>query len=580
MCVKRLVQIGLAEEGLFRMAGSATKVKRIKGAFDANLIDDATLAANGEYHRDYDVHVVAGALKCYLRELPIPLLTYTLHQEWLDAARIQDRDQRLKELWSVVQKLPKPNHENLSYLIQFLALLASWKRLNKMTFNNIAIVMAPNLIWSVEDNHQEDVMSNLGRNIHLGGSYRQIVELLIEFSDYFFQERINFNEPKMPAETSAEPENLNGAANAAPPSYVTLPRSSSGHRRTTSSDFNKIDHSPSGISLDKLQGVDCESPKQNARRKKQAAPLPPQGSNRISDSSSPEQQRTSLVPTREAPVPIHPRTIPPPSVSPSAKISSPRDGNVPPTPAVRLHHSGSIRRPNIEPPKPPVVLHQPEALGSQTGTKPPPPRPVPPVLDRTSGDPLGSSIDSSISSSMSNSADSNAFASTAPAESTFHHQDTSIKAPIGFEHLDNGSVDDLEEKVVLRRESRDLVDSGSSANEFRKSRDLVDNGSSANEFRKSLENVIQLQASGQPLMLPRNQGNNVLSSSREDLCDGGGEEAVPVRAVPPVPAVRLSKEGYQTSGTDVKHDPSVSNIFFLNLECDVFAFINLSSVAI
>lgn len=39
-----------------------------------------------DYEAQDDIHAVAGALKQYLRELPEPLLTHKLHDEWLKAA--------------------------------------------------------------------------------------------------------------------------------------------------------------------------------------------------------------------------------------------------------------------------------------------------------------------------------------------------------------------------------------------------------------------------------------------------------------------------------------------------------------
>ena len=60
----------MEEEGLFRIAGGASKLRRIKLSLDACCL---TLPTALEYK---DPHVVAGALKSYLRELPEPLLTY------------------------------------------------------------------------------------------------------------------------------------------------------------------------------------------------------------------------------------------------------------------------------------------------------------------------------------------------------------------------------------------------------------------------------------------------------------------------------------------------------------------------
>lgn len=64
------------------------------------------------------------------------------------AAKIIHNDTRLRALWEVLYKLPPANLENLRFLIKFLAVLTKNQDVNKMTPQNIAIVIAPNLIWS------------------------------------------------------------------------------------------------------------------------------------------------------------------------------------------------------------------------------------------------------------------------------------------------------------------------------------------------------------------------------------------------------------------------------------------------
>ena len=59
----------------------ASKVRRMKNSFDACCL---TLPTALEYR---DPHVIAGALKMYLRELPEPLMTRSLYEEWMAAAR-------------------------------------------------------------------------------------------------------------------------------------------------------------------------------------------------------------------------------------------------------------------------------------------------------------------------------------------------------------------------------------------------------------------------------------------------------------------------------------------------------------
>jgi hypothetical protein len=66
---------------LFLLVAGASKLRRMKMSFDACCL---TLSTALEYR---DPHVIAGALKSYLRDLPQPLMTYTLYDEWMAAAR-------------------------------------------------------------------------------------------------------------------------------------------------------------------------------------------------------------------------------------------------------------------------------------------------------------------------------------------------------------------------------------------------------------------------------------------------------------------------------------------------------------
>ncbi|XP_013383351.1 rho GTPase-activating protein 17 isoform X2 [Lingula anatina] len=168
-CVCTLLEIGMEEEGLFRVAGGAAKVKKLKAAFDAGIVDMS------DYVRD--IHCIAGALKLYLRELPEPLLTYDLYDEWMAAAQIQDPDQRLQALWMTANKLPKPNYDNLKYLIKFLAKLAESSEVNKMNASNIAIVIGPNLIWPSNDT---------GPSVLTASTQSSITESFVTHAEWFF----------------------------------------------------------------------------------------------------------------------------------------------------------------------------------------------------------------------------------------------------------------------------------------------------------------------------------------------------------------------------------------------------------
>lgn len=78
-------------------------------------------------------------------------ILFRLYSEWMTASKIVQSDTRLQAIWEVLHKLPQINYDNLRYLIKFLAKLSTNCDVNKMTPQNIAIVIAPNLIWAQED---------------------------------------------------------------------------------------------------------------------------------------------------------------------------------------------------------------------------------------------------------------------------------------------------------------------------------------------------------------------------------------------------------------------------------------------
>ncbi|XP_076007896.1 rho GTPase-activating protein 44-like isoform X1 [Genypterus blacodes] len=178
-CVTMLLECGMQEEGLFRVAPSASKLKKLKASLDCGVLDVQEYSA--------DPHAIAGALKSYLRELPEPLMTFELYNEWIQASNIQDQDKRLQALLSTCEKLPSANSNNFKYLIKFLSKLTEYQDLNKMTEGNIAIVLGPNLLWTHNDGNITEMMTTVSLQI-VG-----IIEPIIQHADWFFPGEIEFN---------------------------------------------------------------------------------------------------------------------------------------------------------------------------------------------------------------------------------------------------------------------------------------------------------------------------------------------------------------------------------------------------
>ncbi|XP_028423249.1 rho GTPase-activating protein 17a isoform X2 [Perca flavescens] len=178
-CIMMLLETGMKEEGLFRIAAGASKLKKLKAALDCST------SQLEEFYSD--PHAVAGALKSYLRELPEPLMSYQLYDEWIQASSVSDPDKRLQALWVVCDKLPKNNKTNLRYLVKFLTKLAQDSEVNKMTPSNIAIVLGPNLMWAKTEGSLAEMAA--ATSVHVVA----IVEPIIQHADWFFPEDVEFN---------------------------------------------------------------------------------------------------------------------------------------------------------------------------------------------------------------------------------------------------------------------------------------------------------------------------------------------------------------------------------------------------
>uniref|UniRef100_A0A8C4IHU2 Rho GTPase-activating protein 44 n=1 Tax=Dicentrarchus labrax TaxID=13489 RepID=A0A8C4IHU2_DICLA len=178
-CVTMLLECGMQEEGLFRVAPSASKLKKLKASLDCGVLDVQEYSA--------DPHAIAGALKSYLRELPEPLMTYELYNDWIQASNIQDQDKRLQALLNACEKLPPANNNNFKYLIKFLSKLTEYQDVNKMTPGNIAIVLGPNLLWMHNEGNITEMMTTVSLQI-VG-----IIEPIIQHADWFFPGEIEFN---------------------------------------------------------------------------------------------------------------------------------------------------------------------------------------------------------------------------------------------------------------------------------------------------------------------------------------------------------------------------------------------------
>ncbi|XP_004562346.3 rho GTPase-activating protein 17a isoform X5 [Maylandia zebra] len=388
-CVMMLLETGMKEEGLFRIAAGASKLKKLKAALDCST------SQLEEFYSD--PHAVAGALKSYLRELPEPLMTFQLYDEWIQASSVSDPDKRLQALWVVCDKLPKNNKNNLRYLVKFLAKLAQESEQNKMTPSNISIVLGPNLLWAKTEGSLAEMAA--ATSVHVVA----IVEPIIQHADWFFPEDVEFNVSGMfvmPTPASNHNNHLDydsGTIERKRPGSMVGPENDTGRkdnspklRDSTSTPTPALQRNGSGGGSQAAgqlgtgtpaAGSMGPSPHMMRRGTKKQAPAPPkptnpppsQPCNSVNHSSSSVSSQTFS----STPRPL--------SSHSSTSVTSPTSH---PSATHRRHSSNQppIQAPSHPPPEPPTQANpsvQPTSLGQPSGDQhsadpSPPGTPTPP----------------------------------------------------------------------------------------------------------------------------------------------------------------------------------------------------------
>ncbi|XP_047435965.1 unconventional myosin-IXAa isoform X3 [Mugil cephalus] len=126
---------GLYTEGIYRKPGSTNKIKELKQGLDSD-VDNMNLD-------EYNIHVIASVFKQWLRDLPNPLMTFELYDEFIRAMALQDKKEMIRGVYSVIDQLSRTHLNTLERLIFHLVRIALQEDTNRMSANALAIVFAP-----------------------------------------------------------------------------------------------------------------------------------------------------------------------------------------------------------------------------------------------------------------------------------------------------------------------------------------------------------------------------------------------------------------------------------------------------
>uniref|UniRef100_A0A8C4LEZ9 Rho GTPase activating protein 9 n=1 Tax=Equus asinus asinus TaxID=83772 RepID=A0A8C4LEZ9_EQUAS len=157
LCIAAVDKRGLDVDGIYRVSGNLAVVQKLRFLVDR----ERAITSDGRYvfpeqpgqegRLDLDsaewddIHVVTGALKLFLRELPQPLVPPLLLPKFRAALALSESEQCLSQIRELIGSMPKPNHDTLRYLLEHLCRVIAHSDKNLMTPHNLGIVFGPTL---------------------------------------------------------------------------------------------------------------------------------------------------------------------------------------------------------------------------------------------------------------------------------------------------------------------------------------------------------------------------------------------------------------------------------------------------
>jgi Rho GTPase-activating protein RGD1 len=138
-CILAVDTFGLDVEGIYRLSGNVNHINSLKSQFDHNA---GQIDFRNPANFFHDVNSVATLMKQFFRDLPDPLFTQVQYAGFIDAAKIEDDNQRRDALHQNINDLPDPNYATLRALVLHLHRVMQNESRNRMGASNLALCFA------------------------------------------------------------------------------------------------------------------------------------------------------------------------------------------------------------------------------------------------------------------------------------------------------------------------------------------------------------------------------------------------------------------------------------------------------
>jgi len=139
VCFQFIIDRGLKEEGIFRLSGSVKEIQILQENFEQGRDIDLS---------QHDVHAITGIVKQFFRRLPSHSLISHDLDEYATAVQLatsQTEEEKIQEFKFIFDSISKESHCIFASLLYLLKLVTQNEAQNKMTIENLLIVIMPTL---------------------------------------------------------------------------------------------------------------------------------------------------------------------------------------------------------------------------------------------------------------------------------------------------------------------------------------------------------------------------------------------------------------------------------------------------
>ncbi|XP_025910431.1 rho GTPase-activating protein 20-like [Nothoprocta perdicaria] len=161
---------GPSTRGIFRRSANAKTCKELKEKLNSG--DDVQV--DGE-----SVFVAAAVITDFLRNIPDSVLSSDMHGLWMEAVDTENRAHKIEAIKSLVNQLPEANFILLRHLFSVLHHIEQNSGVNQMNAFNLALCIAPNMLWLPSPTGPEEESRSMKK-------VAMLVQFLIENSAEIF----------------------------------------------------------------------------------------------------------------------------------------------------------------------------------------------------------------------------------------------------------------------------------------------------------------------------------------------------------------------------------------------------------